>query len=124
MSTKAIDKTAKTNRSATARRAPRKKVASLPEKTANTTAHRNRKEPPTKQPVEERTTKYAALLRLLKQADGTTIPDMMQATGWQQHSLRGFLAGTVKKKLGLTLISSKVDGQHRRYRIATSRRGR
>ena len=47
----------------------------------------------------------------------------MQATNWQQHSVRGFLAGTVKKKLGLELTSSKPDGEVRRYRIVT-RRGR
>jgi hypothetical protein len=48
---------------------------------------------------------------------------MMQATNWQQHSVRGFLAGTVKKKLGFTLTSSKPAGDVRRYRIET-RRGR
>jgi hypothetical protein len=48
---------------------------------------------------------------------------MMQATNWQQHSVRGFLAGTVKKRLGLPLTSSKSDGETRRYRIA-ARRGR
>jgi len=69
-------------------------------------------------------TKNAVLLQLLNRADGTTIPEMMQAAGWQQHSVRGFLAGTVKKKLGLALTSSKVEGEPRRYRIAPSRRGR
>ncbi|WP_414464663.1 DUF3489 domain-containing protein [Hyphomicrobium sp. B1] len=49
--------------------------------------------------------------------------EMMQATDWQQHSVRGFLAGTVKRKLGLDLTSSKTDGEVRRYRIVT-RRGR
>ncbi len=68
-------------------------------------------------------TKHAALLQLLKQANGTTIPDMMKATGWQQHSVRGFLAGTVKK-IGLALTSSKAGGEPRRYKIATSHRGR
>jgi hypothetical protein len=48
---------------------------------------------------------------------------MMQATNWQQHSVRGFLAGTVKKKLGLALVTSKAEGEARRYRIET-RRGR
>lgn len=123
MTTNPIDKTAKANRSANPRRTPKKKLASLPSGGANTTAQRSRKAP-TKQPIVERTTKHAALLQLLKQADGATIPDMVQATGWQQHSVRGFLAGTVKKKLGLALTSSKVDGEHRRYRISTSRRGR
>ena len=45
----------------------------------------------------------------------------MEATGWQQHSVRGFLAGTVKKKLGFTLTSSKTVGDLRRYRIETKR---
>jgi hypothetical protein len=48
---------------------------------------------------------------------------MMQATDWQQHSVRGFLAGTVKKKLGFPLTTSKAAGDVRRYRIET-RRGR
>ena len=48
----------------------------------------------------------------------------MQATEWQQHSVRGFLAGTVKKKMGLALTSSKAEGEVRRYRIAAPRRGR
>jgi hypothetical protein len=48
---------------------------------------------------------------------------MMEATNWQQHSVRGFLAGTVKKRLGLALTSFKSDGETRRYRIV-ARRGR
>jgi hypothetical protein len=44
---------------------------------------------------------------------------MMQATDWQQHSVRGFLASTVKKKLGFSLTTSKVAGDDRRYRIET-----
>jgi len=48
---------------------------------------------------------------------------MMQATKLQQHSVRGFLAGTVKKKLGFSLTSSKLNGDVRRYRIEM-RRGR
>ena len=46
---------------------------------------------------------------------------MMEATGWQQHSVRGFLAGTVKKKLGFMLTSSKSEAELRRYRIETKR---
>jgi hypothetical protein len=65
-----------------------------------------------------RNTKQGRILALLNQRDGATIAELMQATDWQQHSIRGFLAGTVKKKLGLALISSKSDGALRRYRIA------
>lgn len=70
-----------------------------------------------------RNTKQDRILSLLNQRSGATIPEMMQATDWQQHSVRGFLAGTVKKKLGLALTSSKSDGELRRYRLET-RRGR
>ncbi len=70
-----------------------------------------------------RVTKHERLLTLLSQPEGASIEDMMQATKWQQHSVRGFLAGTVKKKLGFSLTSSKSSGEPRRYRIE-SRRGR
>lgn len=66
-------------------------------------------------------TKHDRVLTLLSQREGATIPQMMEATSWQQHSVRGFLAGTVKKKLGFTLNSSKTAGQLRRYRIDTKR---
>ena len=69
----------------------------------------------------ERMTKHDRVLELLSQRNGTTIPEMMEATGWQQHSVRGFLAGTVKKKLGFLLSSSKNEGELRRYRIETKR---
>ena len=70
---------------------------------------------------EARVTKHDRVLTLLSQRSGTTIPEMMDATGWQQHSVRGFLAGTVKKKLGFTLTSSKSEGELRRYKIDTKR---
>lgn len=68
-------------------------------------------------------TKQEKVLALLNRHGGATLIDLIEATDWQQHSVRGFLAGTVKKKLGLTLTSSKEDGDLRRYRIVT-RRGR
>ncbi len=68
-----------------------------------------------------RITKHDRILTLLTRREGATIPEMMEATDWQQHSVRGFLAGTVKKKLGFTLTSKKLDGELRRYRIETKR---
>lgn len=60
--------------------------------------------------------KQAAVIAQLSQAEGTTIAAIVKATGWQQHSVRGFLAGVVRKKLKLKLNSEKVDGT-RVYRI-------
>jgi hypothetical protein len=60
--------------------------------------------------------KQEAMLVLLKQPSGATIASLMKASGWQQHSVRGFLAGVVHKRLKLTLDSTKKDGA-RVYRI-------
>jgi hypothetical protein len=53
----------------------------------------------------------------LSRPTGTTIDGLQKATGWQAHSVRGFLSGTVRKKLGLKLVSDKPGGGSRRYHI-------
>lgn len=60
----------------------------------------------------------AKVLYLLRQADGVSIDDLMTASGWQAHSVRGFLSGTVRKKLGLEVESLKDGEGTRRYRVA------
>lgn len=54
---------------------------------------------------------------LLSREGGATIADMVAATGWQQHSVRGAMAGALKKKRGLVITSDKIDGL-RRYRAS------
>jgi uncharacterized protein DUF3489 len=61
-------------------------------------------------------TKRARIIAMLRTAGGATIAAMMTATDWQQHSVRGFLAGVVRRKLGLDLVSEPTD-QGRIYRI-------
>lgn len=65
--------------------------------------------------------KQAKLLDLLRKPAGATIDALSETSGWQQHSVRGFLAGVVRKKLGLDLVSA-VEADQRIYRIVTAKR--
>jgi len=70
----------------------------------------------TKPPV-PKGSKRDALLKLLQSNKGATLTQMQKASGWQPHSIRGFLSGTVKKRLGLGLKSEQGTGGERRYQI-------
>ena len=92
---------------------------------AQTTPHKlvkpKRGTPPQPQPslvkqTERTETKQGRILAMLRAPSGVTIDAMMHATGWQQHSVRGFLAGVVRKKLGFNLVSAATEGG-RLYRI-------
>ena len=62
-------------------------------------------------------TKQAKLIAMLRAPDGATIEEIMAATGWQSHTVRGAMAGALKKKLGLEVTSEKVEGRGRVYRL-------
>ncbi len=63
-------------------------------------------------------TKRARLVDLLRRPKGATIAELVAATGWQPHSVRGAISGSLKKKLGLAVTSEKIEGRGRVYRIA------
>lgn len=67
--------------------------------------------------------KQDRVVGMLRRKEGATVAAVMKATGWQKHSVYGFFAGVVRKKLGLTLLSDKSNGQ-RVYRIAGSKKAK
>lgn len=64
-------------------------------------------------------TKQAQLVALMLRRQGATIGEMASATGWQPHSVRGAISGTLKKKLGLAVVTETVAGRGRIYRLQT-----
>ena len=66
-------------------------------------------------------TKQAILIEMLSQPKGATLADLVTATGWQKHSVRGAISGTLKKKLGLAVTSAVVEARGRVYRISGGR---
>jgi hypothetical protein len=61
--------------------------------------------------------KTAAILELLKRPGGATAKELLKTTNWQPHSLRGFISGTVGKKMGLTVTSTKGEDGERSYSV-------
>ena len=68
--------------------------------------------------TEIKISKQAQLITLLSSPNGSDIKELMQVTGWRAHSIRGVISGVLKKRLGLPVISEKIEGSQR-YRIAT-----
>src|ERR1700738_4834345 len=86
-------------------------------------APRKRSVPVSSKPAGVPNTKQARVIAMLRAPAGATIASLMVVTDWQQHSVRGFFAGVVRKKLGLNLVSEKIDGE-RTYPIVSGRSDR
>src|SRR5258705_1782191 len=94
---------------------PKAATRSTARKTAKP-ASRNRSAPASYRSAAGPDTKHARIIAMLRMPTGATIAAIMTVTDWQQHSVRGFLAGVVRKKLGLNLVSEQTD-KGRVYRI-------
>ena len=94
---------------------PKAATRSTARKTAKP-ASRKRSAPASPGPAAKSDTKHARIIAMLRSPAGATIAALVTATEWQQHSVRGFLAGVVRKKLGLNLVSEQTD-KGRVYRI-------
>src|ERR1700704_3481614 len=98
---------------------PKSKPKAATRSTARKTSKpksRARSAPASSKPASGPHTKHARIIAMLRTPAGATIAAIMTATDWQQHSVRGFLAGVVRKKLGLNLISEQTE-KGRVYRI-------
>ena len=88
-------------------------IGDAPEATAKPAAAE-----PAVEPIRRRTgTKQETVIAMLRAEGGATIDEIVAATSWAPHTARGFLAGALKKKLGLTITSERVDGRGRCYKL-------
>jgi Protein of unknown function (DUF3489) len=94
---------------------PKAATRSIARKTSKAKS-RPRSAPASSKPAAGPDTKHARIIAMLRTPTGATIASLVTATEWQQHSVRGFLAGVVRKKLGLNLVSEQTD-KGRVYRI-------
>ena len=97
---------------------PRAAARSTARKTAKAASHK--RPVVSSKPTTGPATKHARVIAMLRKPAGATIAAIMAVTDWQQHSVRGFLAGVVRKNLGLNLVSDQTD-KGRVYRIKEGR---
>ena len=81
-------------------------------------AGKPKRKPQTAASVARQGSKTAQMLAMLQQPEGATLQQLMRATGWQAHSVRGFVSGTLGKKMGLTVASLKGEDGERRYSVS------
>jgi len=72
---------------------------------------------PRKAAVARPGTKTAKILDLLRRSDGASLKELRKTTGWEAHSVCGFLSGVLGKKMGLAVASTKAEGEERRYSV-------
>lgn len=96
-------------------------MAKTPTKSVTTRTRKTRKARAAAQPPARTETKQAIVLALLRRQDGASISEIIDATGWQPHSVRGFFSGALKKRLEIEIISDKGDDGIRRYYVAPIR---
>ena len=82
-----------------------------------TKAQKSEPKPATTERKTREGTKQALVIEMLRRPEGATIAEIVEATAWASHTIRGFMAGALKKKLGLTLTSEKNDDRGRVYKL-------
>ena len=95
----------------------RRKAAVKTTRATKASVSRKSAKSPKKVAAARQGTKTAKFLGLLKRSGGATGTDLMKATGWQAHSVRGFISGVLGKKMGLTVTSTRVEDGSRRYAL-------
>ena len=94
-------------------------MAKATRKTTTTTPKRTTtKAAPAEATAPRSASKQARLIEMLRQPEGVTIDEIVKTLDWQAHTVRGAISGALKKKLGLTIESEKIDDRGRVYRIA------
>jgi hypothetical protein len=99
-----------------------KEAGPIEQQDDNAAADEQTEPAPEPEPVALKTragTKQADLVAMLRRPEGASLDEIVAATGWRAHTVRGAIAGALKKKLGLTVTSEKVDGRGRVYRVAS-----